>query len=65
MRWIMDRFEGKPPLVGCKMVDESDESIRAAKQGVTFIGLLGIGLSFLGLPVGPNSYLSWATKFPE
>jgi len=65
MRWIMDRFDGKPPLVGCKIVDESAESIRAAKQGITFIGLLGIGLSFLGSPVGPNSWLNWATKFPD
>ena len=61
----MDRFDGKPPLVGCKTVDESTETIRAAKQGVTFIGLLGIGLSFLGSPVGPNLWLNWATKFPD
>jgi hypothetical protein len=65
MRWIIDRFEGKPTLPGCKTMEETPESYLAARQGVTFTGLLGIGLAFLGIPIGPNPFLSWITKFPS
>jgi hypothetical protein len=46
-------------------MEMSEESVRAAREGVTFAGLLGIGLAYMGLPVGPTSLQAWATQMPK
>ena len=65
MRWISDRFEQKIPPQGCKTMDMSTESVKGARQGLTFTGMLGVGMASLGLPVGPNVLVNWITKFPD
>jgi hypothetical protein len=65
MRWAADRFAGRPTSKGCKTMEMSEESVRAAREGVTFAGLLGVGLAFLGLPIGPTTFQSWATKMSD
>jgi hypothetical protein len=65
IRFVSDILAGKPGPLGCKQVEQSDYTMRAARQGLTFTGILGIGMAYMGLPVGPSFLTSWITKFPD
>jgi len=64
MRWVQDRMLGKPVLNGCSNASRSEESIRADKQGITYTGLIGLVLSYVGTNTGPSSVKNFLTKFP-
>lgn len=64
MRWAADRFEGKPTIKGCTNQTQSPESIKAARQGMIFTGIFGIGLGMLNQSVGPNFLSGALTTWP-
>jgi hypothetical protein len=65
IRFASDILEGKPGPQGCKEVQQSEYTLRGSRQGLTFTGILGIGLAYMGMPVGPNLFTSWITQFPD
>jgi hypothetical protein len=65
MRWIKDRYQGKPARKGCLNTTLTEENIRSSRQGFPFRGIFDIAVGAFGFKIGPNPLTDFLTKFPE